>query len=132
MDVQTVSAGVGIAIDPVDVIVAVEGVAEPRIPLAVVVDRPAVKEHDGHEEAPLAGADDPGPQSIEVLGIELSKVEAAGFGARPDGRANLVSPGFMSPETDEVVSPRREPVEVALEVKGARTFGVVEQDVPVM
>ena len=45
--------GVGVAVDAVDVVAAVEGVAVPGVALALVVDRPAVEQHHGDVEAPV-------------------------------------------------------------------------------
>lgn len=139
VDVRALSSRVRVAVDAVDVVLAVEGVAVPGVAFAFVVDRPAVEEHHRDVEAPLAGPDHPAPQALEVLGVEAGEVETGpavqgppGAGALVDSRVEVVRPGLMGPEADEVVPPAVEAVQVALEVEGAGALGVVDQVVPVV
>ncbi len=139
VDVRALSSRVGVAVDAVDVVLTVEGVAVPGVAFTFVVDRPAVEEHHRDVEAPLAGPDHPAPQTLEVLWIEAGEVEAgtavqgsAGAGALVDPGVEVVRPGLVGPEADEVVPPAGEAVQVALEVEGAGALGVVDQVVPVV
>jgi hypothetical protein len=137
--IDPVPPAIGIAVGAIDVVPAVEGVAIPGVSLALAVDRPAVEQHDGDIDPPLRGPQHPPAQAGEVFGIEAGEIEAGpavegkpGTGAQPRPRIEIVEPGLVSPETDEVVPPGRERVQIALEVEAARALAVVHQVVPVM
>src|SRR6185295_14297981 len=75
VDVAPLAAGVGVAVHPVDVVLAVEGMPVPRIAEPLAVDRPAVEEQDADVEAARRRPLDPLPVAGEVPGVEAPEVE---------------------------------------------------------
>src|SRR4029078_2118603 len=86
LDLGPTPVVVGIAVDPRDVVVAVEGMPAPGIPLPAPLagEAPSVEEHHGDVDAGVAGGAEPGPQPVEVRLVEAVQIEA---GAAVEGEA---------------------------------------------
>src|SRR3954470_20420267 len=132
MGVGAVAPPVRIAVGAVDVVPPVERVEIPGVALALVVNRPAVEQHHGDVEAPFGGEQHPPAQPGEVLGIEAGEIEAGqtvesqpGAGAQPGARLEVVEPRLVRPQADDVMAPRDERVEIALEVEAAGALAVL-------
>ncbi len=109
-----------IAVNPVDVIVPVEGVPMPRVAVAhvLVLDRPAIEQHDRDIDAALARLHDVLTHPVKIGRIELAQVELwfavergigagaqVGHGVVPDVIGALGTPArrFPAPQLHEVV-----------------------------
>ena len=116
--------------------------ARPRaaIHVVVLVDAPAVEEHDGDVDAALAGGEDAGAEALEIAGVEAVESEArfvvegvAGAGALEGHGIEVESaegfhgpPGFFpAPEAEEVVVVAGQKVEVEVIVEGVGGVGAV-------
>jgi hypothetical protein len=122
---------VAFAIDVIDVVCGIEGIAAPAAGAFVV----AAEKHDADVDVSFASGGDSGAEAVEVDVVEARKVElwfavesGAGAGALPGERCGVefafavaMIPGDVArPEADEVVVVRFEEIEVSGEVEGGR------------
>src|SRR3972149_11231642 len=133
MNLPALTILVRISIDPVDIVLLIEGMHRPRVSIAMAVNTPTLKEHDADVNPLVPGGNHPRPQPIEVFRIELTQIIlrfAIQGGSRcragvSDGGVILVvlsalpppCPAFPRPHSHEIVIEPRHQFQVAVVVE---------------